>query len=254
MKRTLMAMAFATAGLLALAGPASAGPLYDQNIGGGLGFFNGTGNPDGGFTEVDNGGYTSFLRAKLRQSGSVIDSSNNNYAVPAGSQIGVSNRAAWNWEFSLGCNDGSCGNAGILSVLGRTLLTVTDMTSGHAYTVNMGLNYLDDSTWAGGVKGNLASAGAYVAQNSENPVFADFPLTQGGFPFDMNAQDTYNFRLDVLDQPGGSVVNTNNINVCVGTPACVTAKVPEPKTVMMFLLAIAGLWELNRRRKQSGAI
>ncbi|MGC4083726.1 MAG: hypothetical protein QM736_16850 [Vicinamibacterales bacterium] len=72
---------------------------------------NGTGNPQGGFTVVTDNGIEIGLRAKHRQDPNVIHTSTNVYDVQPGSQDGiVTNRAWWNYEWSIDLQPGAVGD------------------------------------------------------------------------------------------------------------------------------------------------
>src|SRR5579862_6463138 len=113
-----MKKAIASAGLFSLISLASvttaqAAPvtLYDASLTAPPGWYDGSGNPNGGFTIVDDNGIELGLRAKYRQNPNVIDTPNNVYSVVLGAETaatsgGPSNPsdAAWNYEFSVNLN------------------------------------------------------------------------------------------------------------------------------------------------------
>ena len=101
MKRGFWALAVGTA--LAAFGSTTmaANVSYDANLASPPGWYNGTGNPNGGFTIDNENGVEVGLRAKLRQNPGVINSPSNVYLVPAGPQTGSPTHAAWNYEFSI---------------------------------------------------------------------------------------------------------------------------------------------------------
>src|SRR5690348_3893189 len=109
----LTAISAATAAL-AIAGSmqAQATTTFDQTLalpatGAAESWYNGSGNPQGGFTVATDNGIELGLRAKLRQSPNVIHTSNNVYTVQTGLQD--PGHALWNYEFSidLGPNGGN---------------------------------------------------------------------------------------------------------------------------------------------------
>jgi len=214
--------ALLTAGTITLAGAASqASTVYDASVST-PGWINGTGNPNGGFTVVQDNGIELGLRAKYRQNPNVIDSVDNNYSVVPGAQTNTTSggngaaptRAAWNYEFSINLNPTNAGS-GFLTLNDITAaLTISD-THGHSATVNP-LAYWGDNTGFGpSGKTTPAAANNWLAQNSENPKFGDFPLAAF---YDMNAPDTYTFKLDVSGPSGALASDTINVTV-VPTPA-----------------------------------
>src|SRR4051812_6020529 len=75
------------------------------------GFYNGSGNPNGGFTISNDNGIEVGLRAKYRNNANVIHSATDTYYVVPGSQTNATSgiagptgvaptRAAWNYDFS----------------------------------------------------------------------------------------------------------------------------------------------------------
>jgi len=230
---------------LTLGGGAQAATLFDQNLAS-PGWFDGTGNPNGGFTVTTGNGITTAQRVKLRQDPAVIHSSNGVYDVPTGPQPSSPTHAAWNYEFSIACDLGTCPDGGLLALLGHSTMTVTDLTSGHTNTVTM-LNWFDDATWNGTAKANLLDPASYIAQNSENPIFGDFALAGS---YNENAADVYRFTIDVKDLTG-DVLDTNTVWANASGLSFIPG-VPEPSTWAMMLLgfgAIGGMMRARRKRE-----
>jgi hypothetical protein len=178
------------------------------------GYYNGSGNPNGGFTVSTNAGVEVGLRAKLRQGSGVIDSSNNVYVVPSGSQPGSPTHAAWNYDFSINLQ----GTSPALTLADITaMLTIKDLTTGAPASTPVDvLTYFgDDASYDGTVHQGGIVVGAYGAQNSENPAFGNFPLAAS---YDENAPDHYLFTLDVNTKAGAHLA-TDVIEVdAVATP------------------------------------
>jgi hypothetical protein len=228
--------ALIAAGTITVAGAAAqASTVYDANVSS-PGWINGSGNPNGGFTVVQDNGIELGLRAKYRQNPNVIHSLDNNYSVVPGAQTNTTSggngaaptRAAWNYEFSINLNPTNA-TSGYLTLNDITAaLTISD-THGHSATVNP-LTYWADNTGFGpsGKTTPAVAATDWLAQNSQNPAFGDFPLAAF---YNMNAPDTYTFKLDVSG-PRGDVLASDTINVTV---------VPVPSAAWGGLAMLGGL-------------
>jgi hypothetical protein len=249
----LYAFAAATAIGLTLSAGAQAATLFDQNLAS-PGWFDGSGNPNGGFTVNTGNGITIAQRVKLRQDPNVIHSSNGVYDVPTGPQTSPVDssppHAAWNYEFDIGCNLGTCPGGSLLALLGTSTMTVTDITTGHSNIVSM-LTWTDDAAWNGSAKTTIFAPAAYIAQNSENPIFGDFPLAAF---YNENSPDIYRFTLNIKDVTG-DVLDTNTVWANASGFSFMPG-VPEPATwAMMFLGfgAIGGMMRAKRKRETLAA-
>lgn len=183
---------------------AQAATAYDADLAS-PGWYDGTGNPNGGFTVTTDNGIELGLRAKYRHNPAVIHSSDNNYTVVAGPEtlatsggnVSAPNRAAWNYEFSI--NLGTSGYT-LSNIIAE--LTISDLNAGTSITVDPLTHWSDNAT-----SGNVG------AQNSQNATFGDFPLNAiPGYTFDMNAINTYTFTLDVRDS-SRTLLASDTINV-----------------------------------------
>jgi hypothetical protein len=250
-------MNFKTLGLAAIASiglatsAAQAGQINDYTISG-YGWYDGSGNPNGAFTHNDDGnGDAIDLRVKGRQNPLVVTPVGNTYSVPTGAQPGNPARAWWNLEFNVGCNGCVNTNGSLAALLNISTMTATDLTAGVSKTVSM-LTWLDDSAWDGltNSESTLAlSPLAISAQNSENPVFGDFPLNGiPGYTYDMFNNHAYNFQVDLKDA-NGNVFLSDNINVLVGSAELPGTPVPEPLTLSVFAAGLVGAGIARRRKK-----
>lgn len=223
MKRGLWALAVGTA-MAAFGSGAMAGVSYDASLAS-PGWYNGTGNPNGGFTVDTENGVEVGLRAKLRQSPSVIDSPSNVYLVPAGPQPSSPTHAAWNYEFSINLS-----GAGLTlnDIAAKTTLTITDLTTSATATVNPLTYWGDNSGYGTSGKDQPAVGTDFGVQNSENAAFLDFPLAGSYNEF---APDTYQFTLNVVNNAGATLAS-DTIDVSVA---------PLPSSLLAGLALLGGL-------------
>jgi PEP-CTERM motif len=239
-------IALAAVVLLSPLGAGASALLYDQNLATPNGVFYGSGNVNGGWTVADQNifGVELGLRAKYRfGSGSSTDihSSTDVYDVPVGVNAG---KALWNYDWSINLiNTGGW----ILSSI-TAQLTITDVNSGISKTIDPLSYWKDNAGWGypsvpgnpvtvnlGGLK-TAPGLTVWGAQNSENPNFADFPLSAGFNA--LQAGKEYEFDLKVFNNSGLMASDTMFVNTTV----------PEPASLFMIGsgLLLAGLY---RRRK-----
>jgi hypothetical protein len=211
-------------------------------------WYDGTGNPQGGWTVDSSNGIEIGLRAKYRGVNAVIDTPNNVYQVAAGVQSGTSN-ALWNYEFSIDLQPNGVGSLTIADIENFSTLTVDDLTTGVSHTILLA-NLAGDDSGFGTTNGNTgpdrisessdpaAFAAGWGAQNSENPAFGNWPLA-GLQAFDPNANDTYLIELNVKTN-ADHVVASDSIEVQV---------TPEPSAIILLATMVLGTFILVRRRK-----
>lgn len=213
---------------------------YDASLASPPGFYNGTGNPNSGFTVDTAGNLELGLGANVRFVGPITPSPTNSnvYDAPIGGDPLHGGDAKWDWEFSVNTQAGGGSN----TLADYTFqLTILDVGTSVSNMFNPEL--IPDNSYygtTGKTVGSPPPSGSYGMQNSENNSFAGFLAG-----FDPNANDTYDYTLQAFQ--GTKLIASDNIQVVVGTGAAV----PEPKATMALVLGLVGMAIGGYRRRRA---
>jgi len=247
-------------GLLAASYSANAAVIYDQNVTPDIIF--GSGNLNGSFTVDQANGVELGLRGKLRFNGSGLPENTFNsngdgtYSFAAGvAPTQSSPTAVWSFEWSI--NSNFDGNGVNLNALTYALGIDSDPTLGTNYSVFDPINAIlppatvlfwdhaiGDNSTANGFGTVAADETGYAALIASNNVAQNSWQAHWSIsPFDPTVDGQYDFYLEAFNV-NGSLARTN-MSIIVGQGA----QVPEPATVALLALGLAG-FSFGGRKKQ----
>jgi len=227
------------------------------------GWINGSGNPQDNFTVTTatgsgtGAGIELGLRAKYRHNPATITptGATPTYTVLAGPETnqtsgnnGSSTKTAWNYEYSINLNPDSAGSGYLMQSDIFANLTVTGPNGISSLPIDiLHTPYTDDNTGYGITPGgstaarhSIALGSDWLAQNSENPSFINFPVAG----FNQNTTGTYTFKLEV-----GNVAD-KNVVLASDTIQVDVVPTPLPSTAFAGLGLLAGAGLLRGRRRQ----
>jgi len=237
--------ALAGVAVAASAGTAGATTVNDTTLASPPGVYFGSGNINSHFSVTTENGIEIGQQALERFVGPVTPTGNL-YTVNVGPTTVPGKTGSW-WGFVFSVNLGSTG----LHLSDVTaMLTMTDAVNGTSGTLNLKL-IPDNEGYDGSAFDSVAVPTDIAFQNSEALSFADVRAALGDPLYDIDANNTYTFTLDV-DRIACPVSTTacdlnlaqNTIVVQAGTGA----PAPEPFSIAMFGAGLVGVGFARRKR------
>jgi hypothetical protein len=229
----------------ASAGTAGAVTVNDTTLASPPGVYFGSGNINSHFSVTTENGIEIGQQALERFVGPVTPTGNL-YAVNVGPTTVPGKTGSW-WGFVFSVNLGSTGLH--LSDVSATL-TMTDAVNGTTGSFDLQL-IPDNSGYDGSAFHNPALATDIAFQNSEALSFASVAAALGDPGYNINANNTYTFTLDV-DRIACPVSTTGcDLNLAQNTivvQAGTGAPVPEPISIALFGAGLVGMGFIQRKR------
>ena len=228
--RTLLKLLAAGGAAVSISSAAQATLVYDTSLAS-PGFYNGSGNPNEGFTVNTVNGIELGLGVNIRFVGPVHPTSSNVYDVAVG--FSTVPLAKWNFEYSV-----NLGNSGRHLSDVQTRLTITNLANSQVilfdpYTIPDNAHFDGTTTHNGG--GALPTDIGF--QNSENISF--FSSLNPAFGWDPTAGGSYLITLSLLDVAGAPLLSVDEqINAT-----------PIPAALPLFASGAGLLGFFARRRK-----
>lgn len=236
-------------GVLATTSIADAAVIDNTSLYAPPGVYFGSGNSNSGFTVDREGSYELGLSAIQRYVGPITPTGNV-YNVNTGTtSVPTKTGSDWGFVFSVNLDAGGGGN---LFTSGFTpILTMTDV--GKGTTGHFNLLAIPDNTvqtvWTGTCSPEISCGPYFFAfQNSEALSYNSIATALGDPTYDINANDTYNFTLDLYrDSSLTTKLASDSISVVAGKGA---TPVPEPMTLSLFGAGLVGMGFAARRRSK----
>jgi hypothetical protein len=236
--RTFLKLVAAGGVAASIAGTAQAAVVYDTSLSDPPGFYNGSGNPNEGFTVNTLGAIEIGLGVNNRFIGPVHPTNTNLYDVAVGFSSG--SIAKWNFEYSV-----NLGNSGLTLGDISALLTIRNLANLQTITFDP-LTIPDNAHYDGttAFNGGGAVPTDIGFQNSENISF--FSFLNPAFGWDPAANGSYLITLSLFDEAGAPLLSVDEqINAT-----------PIPAALPLFAggAGVLGFFARRRKNKNKAAV